>query len=115
MKKNKRTSRDLKISQNPKDIKSPIHRLPYSERYEMGKQLREKCPRLSHAKYEVPANRQDPIDLLLESEKGRITKLLPLRHGRMARSPFTFYRGSAFNMAAGVLSQFWLSLVAPLI
>ena len=33
-------------------------------------------------------------------EKGRITKLLPLRHGRMARSPFTFYRGSAFNMAA---------------
>ena len=66
----------------------------------MGKQLRESCPRSSHAKWEEPANRPDPINLLLESEKGRITKLLPLRHGRMARSPFTFYRGSAFNMAA---------------
>jgi uncharacterized protein (DUF2252 family) len=34
-----------------------------------------------------------------ESEKGRVEKLLPMRHGRMAASPFTFYRGSALNMA----------------
>jgi uncharacterized protein (DUF2252 family) len=36
---------------------------------------------------------------MLESEKGRVEKLLPLRHGRMAVSPFTFYRGSALTMA----------------
>ena len=30
--------------------------------------------------------------------------LLPLRHGRMVRSPFTFYRGSALAMAADLAS-----------
>ena len=67
---------------------------------EIGKKIRKKCPRSSHAKWEAPVNRQDPLDLLLASEEGRIPDLLPLRHGRMARSPFTFYRGSAFNMSA---------------
>jgi uncharacterized protein (DUF2252 family) len=37
--------------------------------------------------------------MILESEKGRMSDLLPLRHGRMVRSPFTFYRGSALAMA----------------
>jgi uncharacterized protein (DUF2252 family) len=36
---------------------------------------------------------------VLEANKGRIPELLPLRHGRMVRSPFTFYRGAALNMA----------------
>ena len=36
----------------------------------------------------------------MESNKGRIQKLIPLRHGRMARSPFTFYRGAALKMAS---------------
>jgi hypothetical protein len=37
---------------------------------------------------------------VLASEKGRFPDLLPLRHGRMVRSPFTFYRGSALAMAS---------------
>ena len=37
--------------------------------------------------------------MVLETDKGRIPDLVPLRHGRMAQSPFTFYRGSAFTMA----------------
>jgi uncharacterized protein (DUF2252 family) len=85
---------------DPETIKLRIHHAPRNERYEMGKQLRKTCPRSSHAQWEAPVGRQDPLDLLLVSEKGRIPDLLPLRHGRMARSPFTFYRGSAFNMAA---------------
>jgi uncharacterized protein (DUF2252 family) len=80
--------------------KLKIHHAPRSERYEMGKQLRKNCPRTSHAKWVAPANRKNPLDLLLASEEGRLPNLLPLRHGRMARSPFTFYRGAAFNMAA---------------
>ncbi|MGO9066191.1 MAG: DUF2252 domain-containing protein [Myxococcaceae bacterium] len=36
---------------------------------------------------------------MLKADKGRIPELLPLRHGRMAQSPFTFYRGSALAMA----------------
>jgi uncharacterized protein (DUF2252 family) len=82
------------------NIKPRIHHVSRSERYEMGKELRKTCPRSSHAKWEAPANRPDPVDLIMESDKGRIEKLIPLRHGRMARSAFTFYRGAALNMAS---------------
>ena len=65
----------------------------------MGKKLRDACPRESHAEWKAPAGRPDPVNLVLEADKGRNPELLPLRHGRMALSPFTFYRGSALNMA----------------
>jgi uncharacterized protein (DUF2252 family) len=44
------------------------------------------------------------VDLVLLAEKGRMAELLPLRHGRMARSPFTFYRGAALTMACDLSS-----------
>lgn len=72
----------------------------YSELYAEGKNLRHKCPRHSHAEWKAPQNRSDPLQLLKESGKGRIPELLPIRHGRMMQSPFTFYRGAALNMAA---------------
>ena len=72
----------------------------YDERYAAGKALREACPRKAHAGWKAPANRQDPVELVLASEKGRIPELLPLRHGRMVRSAFTFFRGAALTMAA---------------
>ncbi len=68
--------------------------------YAEGKRLREKCPRQSHAVWKVPENRPDPVSLMIESSKGRIPKLIPIRYGRMMQSPFTFYRGAALNMAA---------------
>ena len=74
--------------------------VPRSERYEMGKRLRKLCPRSSHAQWKPPANRADPVDLVISGDRDRIPKLIPLRHGRMGRSPFTFYRGAALNMAA---------------
>jgi uncharacterized protein (DUF2252 family) len=37
---------------------------------------------------------------VLEVEKVRMPDLLPLRHGRMVRSAFTFYRGAALTMTA---------------
>jgi len=70
-----------------------------SELYAAGKALREKCPRKLHAEWKPAPNRPDTLDLVLQSEKGRIEELLPLRHGRMVRSAFTFYRGTALTMA----------------
>lgn len=70
------------------------------ELYEMGKSLRDKCPRHDHAVWHAPAGRPDPLALLEESSKGRIPQLIPIRYGRMMRTPFTFYRGAALNMAA---------------
>lgn len=65
-----------------------------------GKNLRDKCPRESHAVWKPAADRHDPIHLLEESSKGRIPELIPIRYGRMIQSPFVFYRGTALNMAA---------------
>jgi hypothetical protein len=75
-----------------------------NELYAAGKALRDKCPRTSHAGWEAPHDRRDPVDLVLEAEKGRMPELLPLRHGRMVRSAFTFYRGSALTMASDLSS-----------
>jgi uncharacterized protein (DUF2252 family) len=71
-----------------------------NELYEMGKSLRDKCPRQDHAVWSAPAHRPDPLVLLEESSTGRIPQLLPVRYGRMIRSPFTWYRGAALHMAA---------------
>jgi uncharacterized protein (DUF2252 family) len=71
-----------------------------AELYVMGKHLREKCPRSSHAMWKAPGNRPDPLQLLKEDNKGRVPELIPIRYGRMVRTPFTFYRGAALNMAA---------------
>lgn len=70
------------------------------DRYAAGKARRASCPRESHAGWKAPANRRDAVELVLAAEKGRVPELLPLRHGRMVRSAFTFFRGAALTMAA---------------
>jgi uncharacterized protein (DUF2252 family) len=75
-----------------------------AEQYAAGKALRDKCPRDSHAAWKAPKDRRGAVDTILAAEKGRFPDLLPLRHGRMARSPFTFYRGSALAMAGDLAS-----------
>jgi uncharacterized protein (DUF2252 family) len=64
-----------------------------------GKALREKVPRTSHAKWKPAPNRPDPIELLKESDRGRLPELLPIRYARMRCSPFGFFRGAAALMA----------------
>ena len=89
-------------SQQPATASSPAFQ-PHptrAELYAMGKSLREKCPRASHAAWQPAADRPDPVSLVLKADEGRVPELLPLRHGRMVLSPFTFYRGSALAMAA---------------
>jgi uncharacterized protein (DUF2252 family) len=76
----------------------------FAEHYAAGKALREKCPREDHAAWKAPKSRRDAVDLVLDAEKGRHVDLLPLRHGRMVRSAFTFYRGAALTMAADLAS-----------
>jgi uncharacterized protein (DUF2252 family) len=57
-------------------------------------------PRMSHAGWKAPKLRRDPIELLSQSNVGRVLSLIPIRFGRMSASPFAFYRGSAALMAA---------------
>src|SRR5512147_2862154 len=76
------------------------HTLRKEQRIEKGKALRDAAPRKVQAEWKPPADRADPIDLLIESSKGRQEELIPIRYGRMMVSPFTFYRGAAKIMAA---------------
>ena len=64
-----------------------------------GKAARVRAPRTSQRDFQSAASR-DPVGLLLAQAVSRIPELVPVRHGRMLLSPFTFYRGAALPMAA---------------
>jgi uncharacterized protein (DUF2252 family) len=74
------------------------------ERRAAGRALRDKTPRESHGEWKERADRRDPIDILIASNEGRISELVPIRHGRMLTSPFAFLRGAAAGMAADLSS-----------
>ncbi len=65
---------------------------------EGGRALRATTPRSSLAEDVTPAGR-DPVAILVEQAAQRVPELLPIRYGRMAASPFAFYRGAAAVMA----------------
>jgi len=75
------------------------------ERIADGKKLRASLPREAHAGWSSPAGRRDPIAILEESNAGRLCELIPIRYGRMIRSPFTFLRGSAALMASDLATM----------
>ncbi len=70
-----------------------------AERRAVGRSLRERVPRSSHASWSPAADRSDPIGLLEEQDRSRLAQFVPLRYGRMIASPFGFLRGSAVVMA----------------
>ena len=70
------------------------------ERRVTGRDARNLVPRTSHGEWEPAPDRRDPIELLVEQNARREPDLVPVRHGRMMVSPFTFYRGAARVMAA---------------
>jgi uncharacterized protein (DUF2252 family) len=70
------------------------------ERAEHGRQAREHTPLDSHTRWRPAEDRADAVTLLEEQNRTRDQDLVPVRHGRMMASPFTFYRGAARVMAA---------------
>jgi uncharacterized protein (DUF2252 family) len=66
----------------------------------VGRELRATCPRSSHAAWQPPDDRRDPVDLLEASNQTRLPELVPVRNGRMLETPFTFYRGAPLVMAS---------------
>lgn len=70
-----------------------------AERCAAGKALRHTVGRATHAGWEPPRRRRDPVDVLIESSQGRLPNLVPIRYGRMLQSPFTFFRGAGAIMA----------------
>jgi uncharacterized protein (DUF2252 family) len=77
-----------------------VPHLTPAERAARGKAARAEVPRSSHAEWEAPPMRHDPVALLEEQAKTRVPELVPIRYGRMLVSPFTFFRGGAYLMAS---------------
>jgi uncharacterized protein (DUF2252 family) len=65
-----------------------------------GKAARTVAPRASHARWEPAPDRPDPVATLKRQALTRTAELVPIRNGRMLRSPFAFFRGAAAVMAA---------------
>ena len=65
-----------------------------------GKAARSAASRSSHAGFAAPADREDPVAILERQAESRVPDLVPIRYGRMAASPFAFFRGAAAVMAA---------------
>jgi uncharacterized protein (DUF2252 family) len=69
--------------------------IPRTERYALGRSLRDKVPRSSLASWSPHPGRPDPVGQVVESHVGRVEWLIPVRVGRMVASPYAFLRGTA--------------------
>jgi uncharacterized protein (DUF2252 family) len=69
------------------------------ERRKVGLSMRQRVPRSAQAEWTTPADRADPVAILIEQGKSRIQELLPVRYARMKADPFAFLRGAAAVMA----------------
>ena len=85
-----------KSSPRPKAVS---HFTP-AERAARGKAARAELPRSVHGTWEPGPKRRDPVELLEEQAQTRLPELGPIRYGRMLASPFAFFRGGAYLMAA---------------
>jgi hypothetical protein len=75
------------------------------ERAADGRKAREIVPRSRHGEWSPPADRTDPLEILALQATTRVPDLVPIRYGRMAASPFAFYRGAAAVMAADLAHE----------
>jgi uncharacterized protein (DUF2252 family) len=70
------------------------------ERMAEGRAERESVPLEAHGEWATPGSRPDPVGIIEKQNAARVPELVPIRHGRMIVSPFTFYRGTAAIMAS---------------
>ena len=78
--------------------------LSAQERAAAGKAARSRAPRSKQGEWSLAQRTCDPLELLGEQASTRAPDLVPIRHGRMAASPFSYYRGAAYPMAADLSS-----------
>src|SRR5690348_3272062 len=75
-----------------------------ADRVARGKDARAVAPLDSHAEFRAGRSR-DPAGLLVGQAESPVPELVPVRHGRMLVSAFTFYRGAALPMAADLAAS----------
>jgi uncharacterized protein (DUF2252 family) len=91
----------------------PVEATP-DERAARGRAARSQVSLSDQAAWQAGADRADPVEILRGQEVTRVPELVPIRHGRMLVSPFTFYRGAAAVMAADLAATATAGLRAQL-
>jgi hypothetical protein len=71
-----------------------VPHLSVDERRAKGKEARNRTPPASYTGWVPVTDRPDQVGLLEEQNATREPDLVPVRHGRMLVSPFSFYRGA---------------------
>src|ERR1700735_867277 len=88
------------MSRTSPGVLAPPHELLTPDEWRRrGREQRRLAPRSSHAQWEPPPDRPDPVDILEEQAASRVPDLVPIRYGRMVASPFAYFRGAAAPMA----------------
>ncbi len=90
----------MAVKEAAKETVTKVTHLSLEERRAKGGLASDRTPPSSHSGWRPAADRPDPVALLEEQDLTREQDLVPVRHGRMMVSPFTFYRGGAKIMAA---------------
>ena len=80
-------------------MSTTVEHLTLDERSARGLAARARANPDSHTGWTPAPDRPDPVALIEEQNARRDADLVPVRHGRMMASPFTFYRGAAKIMA----------------
>jgi uncharacterized protein (DUF2252 family) len=83
----------------------PLKKLSISERFALGKAKRNQVSRDEQGDFLPPENKLTVVQILKKQASLRNQDLIPLRHQRMAESPFAFYRGGAAIMAQDLAGQ----------
>ena len=85
-----------------------------TERRDLGIAQLERVPLEAHSEAAPHTGRTDPLVILAAQDESRLADLIPLRYGRMSRTPFTFLRGAAAvmasDLAAGARTNLWVEL-----
>ena len=75
------------------------------QEHSVGKAARKIVPRRALGDWDPSARGHDALQTILAQNETRDQRLVPIRHGRMAASPWTYYRGAAAVMAAALGSR----------
>ncbi len=109
------TSHSVLAAADPQAYASLRRRaVPRAERYALGRALRQRASRSSLGSWGAPSDRSDPVEAVIESHRGRLEWLIPVRVGRMVASPFAFLRGTA-GLMAGDFARLPATGISPVI
>jgi uncharacterized protein (DUF2252 family) len=93
------------VSDQPMTQTQPNSPVTTKERRAAGRDARQRAPRRGLGRWDENDRPHDPLSIILAQNAIRAPELVPIRHQRMAVSPWNFYRGAAAVMASDLAAE----------